>query len=126
MSSARSVILFVDGKQHGKCSISGSFDTGETCAVTISIDEAYQGRGYSRLLWKKMIQQIKQEYPSIRPDQMFFIDADASAGYWDHIGFTTNRYGYDYNGNRKQLEGRGYEKVITFRQLQLFLNLDLI
>ena len=118
MSSARSVILFVDGKQHGECSISGSFDTGETCAVTISIDEAYQGRGYSRLLWKKMIQQIEQEYPSIRSDQMFFIDADASAGYWDHIGFTTNRYGYDYNGNRKQLEGRGYEKVITFRQLQ--------
>jgi len=126
MSSARSVILFVDGKQHGECSISGSFNTGETCAVTISIDEAYQGRGYSLLLWKKMIQQIEQEYPSIRSDQMFFIDADASAGYWEHIGFVTNRYGYDYNGNRKQLEGRGYEKVITFRQLQLFLNLDLI
>ena len=118
MSSIRTVILNIDGRQHGECTISGSFDTGETCAVTISIDEKYQGRGYSNLLWKEMILQIEREHPSIRPDQMFFIDADASAGYWDHIGFTLNRYGYDYIGNRKKLEGRGYEKVITFRKLK--------
>lgn len=117
MSLIRTVILNIDGRQHGECTISGSFDTGETCAVTISIDEKYQGRGYSNLLWKEMILQIEREYPAIRPDQLFFIDADASAGYWGHIGFTLNRYGYDYIGNRK-LEGRGYEKVITFRKLK--------
>ena len=75
----RKVVLLVDGQQHGECTITGRFDTGETCAVTISIDEAYQGRGYSRLLWTEMIRLIKDEYPSIRSDQMFFIDADASA-----------------------------------------------
>lgn len=113
----RKVVLLVDGQQHGECTITGRFDTGETCAVTISIDEAYQGRGYSRLLWTEMIQLIKDEYPSIRSDQMFFIDADASAGYWDHIGFTPNRYGYDYKGNGDR-EGRGYEKVITLQKLK--------
>ncbi len=118
MYKIRTVILHIDGKQHGECAISGSFDTGETCAVTMSVDEQYQGRGHSYLLWKEMILQIEKEHPSIRPDQMFFIDADASAGYWDHIGFTLNRYGYDYIGNRKDLEGRGYEKVITFRKLK--------
>ena len=119
MSQTRSVILFVNGEQHGECTVSGHFDTGETCAVTISIDDVYQGLGYSRLLWKEMIRQIEHEYPAIRPDQMFFIDADASAGYWDHIGFTHNRYGYDYKGkgNRMNLEGRGYEKVIIFKKL---------
>lgn len=117
MSNTRKVILLINDKQHGECTITGRFDTGETCAVTISIDEAYQGLGYSRLLWMEMIQLIKDEYPSIRPDQMFFIDADASAGYWDHIGFKPNRYGYDYTGNRDR-EGRGYEKVITLQKLK--------
>ena len=119
MSDTRKVILLINGKQHGECTVSGRFDTGETCAVTISIDEAYQGLGHSRLLWTEMIRSIEYEHPSIRPDQMFFIDADASAGYWDHIGFKPNRYGYDYNGNRMNLEGKGYEKVITFRHLFL-------
>ena len=112
------VFLFIDGEKKGECKIKGQFDTGETCAVTISIDEAYQRLGYSRLLWNEIINQIEKEYPAIRPDQMFFIDADASAGYWDHLGFTPNRYGYDYTGNRKNLEGRGYEKVITFTHLK--------
>jgi hypothetical protein len=118
MYKERTIILHIDGKRHGECTITGSFDTGETCSVTISIDKEYQGHGYSYLMWKEMILQIEKENPSIRPDQMFFIDADASAGYWDHIGFTLNRYGYDYIGNRKDLEGRGYEKVITFRKLK--------
>ena len=117
MSPSRSVYLLINGAQKGECTISGRFDTGETCAVTISIDEEYQGLGYSRLLWIEMIKQIETEYPAIRPDQMFFIDADASAGYWDHIGFIPNRYGYDYTGNRK-MEGKGYEKVITFKKIK--------
>jgi hypothetical protein len=52
---------------------------------------------------------------------MFFIDADASNGFWDHIGMTLNRYGYNYNGKRN-LVGRGYEKVITFSKLYKFAN----
>ena len=112
------VFLFINGEKKGECSLTGQFDTGETCAVRISIDEAYQGLGYSRLLWAEMVKQIEATYPAIRADQMFFIDADASAGYWDHIGFTPNRYGYDYTGNRKNLEGRGYEKVITFKEIK--------
>jgi hypothetical protein len=112
------IFLCIDGEKKGECALTGQFDTGETCAVTISIDEAHQGLGYSRLLWAEMVKQIEATYPAIRPDQMFFIDADASAGYWDHIGFKPNRYGYDYSGNRKNLEGRGYEKVITFKEIK--------
>ena len=52
---------------------------------------------------------------------MFFIDADASAGFWDHIGYVENRYGYDYFGLR-DLEGKGYEKRISFENLQKYVD----
>jgi len=112
----REVCLEKDGKIYGKCKIYGEFDR-DTCYVSISIDEKYQGFGYSRLMWRYMFDNCLSEYP-IRYDQLFFIDADASDGYWDHIGFVSNRYGYDYNGKR-DLEGKGYEKVITFRNFYL-------
>jgi hypothetical protein len=62
-------------------------------------------------MWKEMIKNLKKE--NVRKDQMFFIDVDASCGYWDHIGMIDNRY---YERNRS-VEGRGYEKVITFEKL---------
>jgi len=100
------VHLEVDGKECGKCSVRGNLE--KTCSVSIHIDEKYQGLGYSKLMWKKMFENMK-DIP-----ELFFIDADASCGYWDHIGFVKNRYGYDYKG-RRELIGRGYEKVISFR-----------
>lgn len=106
--------LYIDGQKRGECTLKGTFNTGQTCSVSISIDEDYQKCGYSKLLWINLIQQIEE---TIRPDQMIFIDADASGGYWEHIGFTLNRYGYDYNGKR-DMEGKGYEKVITFEKLK--------
>lgn len=88
-----------------------------THSLTISIDDDLQGRGISTLLIKTMVDFCKTIYPNIRHDQLLFIDGDGSGGFWEHIGMKPNRYGYNYRGHR-QLEGRGYEKVITFRELQ--------
>lgn len=90
----------------------------ETCSLSISIQDEYQGRGYSRILMKEMIRQCELEI-TMKPYQLLFIDADASNGFWDHIGMKLNRYGYDYKGKR-QIEGRGYEKVITWQDLKKF------
>lgn len=118
----RSIDLYINDELIGELSIEGvygpnldCFDSGNTCSLSISILDKYQNRGYSKLMWEQMIKHLKKE--NIRQDQMFFIDADASTGYWDYIGMTINRYGYDYKGKR-ELEGRGYEKVITFNYLK--------
>jgi hypothetical protein len=113
----RTVYLYNQNILIGELSIEGvygpnndCFDSGNTCYLSISILEEYQSKGFSNLLWKEMLKNLK----NIRLDQMFFIDVDASNGYWNHLGMTTNRY--DYNTNRN-LEGKGYEKVITYQQL---------
>jgi hypothetical protein len=117
-------LVDVHGTVVGDCTISGNavtgtnecLDTGNTCSLTISIEPEFQSYGHSRRMWQVMCRCLEHEYP-IRSDQLFFIDADASAGYWDHIGMTLNRYGYDYHGTR-ELEGRGYLKCITYSQLK--------
>jgi hypothetical protein len=118
----RNVFLLINNEIKGELVIEGiygsnneCFDSGNTCSLSIYISEEYQKRGYSKFLWKKMLNQINNEY-NIRDDQMFFIDADASNGYWEYIGMKENRYGYNYKGKR-YLEGKGYEKVITFKEL---------
>ena len=102
----------------GEFRIDGVFDSGNTCSLSIHIDDMYQGKGYSRLLIKNIIEHISKTY-TVRPDQLLFIDADASNGFWDHIGMKENRYGYDYVG-KLNVEGKGYEKVITWFQLYKF------
>jgi hypothetical protein len=109
----------------GECFIEGysnaknpdSIDYGYPFSLSIHIDEDCRGFGYSKKMWKTMISNIKRECPSVSPEKMFFVDADASAGYWEHLGCIENRYGYDYNCKTRELEGLGYEKVITLRQL---------
>ena len=58
---------------------------------------------------KFLIKNVKD----IRMDQLLFIDADASDGFWEHIGMKPNKY---YN-TRRNLEGAGYELGITFADL---------
>jgi hypothetical protein len=120
-----SVSLFDNDDMIGDCNIEGlgidnCFDNGLTCSLTISIDDDYQSKGYSRMLLKELVTKMKTNYP-IRSDQMFFIDADASNGFWDHIGMKYNRYGYDYHGKRN-LEGKGYEKVIILTELEKWID----
>ena len=119
----RSINLYKNDKIIGELSIEGiygpnldCFDSGNTCSLSISIVDEYQNNGYTKLMWKEMIKNLKKE--NIRKDQMFFIDVDASCGYWNHIGMIDNRY---YERNRS-VEGKGYEKVITFNCLEILFN----
>lgn len=97
------------------------FDKGETMAMSISIEDEYGNKGYTRAMMKELCLYISKKYPRIRKDQLLFIDTDASwnmidGGYrsfWDHIGMKKNRY-YERNIDT---EGRGYEKKITFEEL---------
>ena len=101
----------------GSFDVMGKFDSGETVDMGIRVNKEYQGNGFARRLVKTMCSYIiKHGYPRIRKDQLLFIDADASGGFWDEIGMKENRYGYDYGGIRN-IEGVGYEKVITFGEL---------
>lgn len=124
----RVVLSNNDGVEIGHFTIEGQsltdefFDTGETCSMTISLEDEVKRQGWSTKMIKFMVQNIKRDYPQIRADQMLFIDADGSEGFWDHIGMMQNsRYGYDYTG-RRHVEGRGYEKSITFQELENFAN----
>jgi hypothetical protein len=103
----------------GEFRIYGTFDTGTPCDMTISINEEYRGKGLSRVLIKRMVEEIKKE--KVRPDQLLCIDVDASNGFWDYIGMKPNRYGLDYKGKRN-VECRGYEKVILVSELERFCN----
>jgi hypothetical protein len=114
----------------GECVISGlakktdhpdNLPYGSTCSMTISIDDEFQQKGYSREMLTCMIRNIEREWPDIPLEKMFFIDADASSGFWEHIGYVENRYGYDYFGLR-ELEGKGYEKNVTLRDLKAFVS----
>ena len=89
--------------------------------MSISIEDEYGNKGYTRTMMKELCLYISKKYPRIRKDQLLFIDTDASwnmidgesRSFWDHIGMTTNRY---YERNR-DTQGRGYEKKITFEEL---------
>ena len=89
-------------------------------SMSIGIHEKYQGNGWSRVLFQKQIEYgIHHGY--LNSNTILAIDADASCGFWDHIGMTLNRYGFDYRGNRN-LSAKGYEKLITVRELGSFLH----
>lgn len=115
---SRKVELINNHKIIGDFCIYGELNSGTTCSMTISIEDDYQKKGYSRILMNSLIERINNEM-YVRPDQLLFIDADASGGFWDHIGMTENRYGFDYNG-RRDFEGRGYEKCITWYKLNRY------
>ena len=72
-----------------------------------------RGKGLAKLMIGFLIiNMVKTEL--VRKDQLVFIDADASAGFWDKIGMIPNRY---YERNQRNISGSGYEKVITFSKL---------
>jgi hypothetical protein len=81
-------------------------------ALRIHIDEAYQKLGWSRRLFKELFKSVTLDL-----DTLLVIDADASNGYWDYLGFIPNRYGYDYTG-RRMFPTRGYEKIATVRRVK--------
>lgn len=108
-----SVIVNKTNEILGECKLS---DIGHAYSMEIRIDNNCQKNGWSRPLIKTLIESSKLEDNTI-----LCIDADASDGFWEHIGFRLNRYGYDYNGKRS-MPGKGYEKICTVRDLKCWIN----
>ena len=70
---------------------------------------------------KHMIDKIYEDIPDMNREQMIFIDADASDGFWDKIGMVeSKRYGYNRTPKYYEREGAGYEKYITINKLYKF------
>ena len=94
------------------------YDIGYCYSMEISIDNDYQHKGLSRPLIKNLLETAKLD-----DNTLLCIDADGSDGFWEHIGFRNNRYGYDYDGKR-QLVGKGYEKICTVRDIKKWIKTE--
>ena len=129
----REVMLYHNNKNIGHFTIEGQykpktgyknthnyFNSGNTCSMTINIDDSYQGKGLSPILINHMIHNIEKDYPKIRDDQYLYIDADASAGFWNSIGMQEHDFSFDKTP--AELEGEGYEKRITFKELKQYVD----
>ena len=97
------------------------FDSGITNDMHIYIEGCFRGKGLSKIMMKHMIDKIYEDIPDMNRQQMIFIDADASDGFWDKIGMVkSKRYGYDRTPKYYEREGAGYEKYITINKLYKF------
>ena len=101
--------------------IKHQFDSGVTNDMHIYIENCFQGKGLSKIMIKHMIDKIYEDIPDMNREQMIFIDADASDGFWDKIGMVeSKRYGYNRTPKYYEREGAGYEKYITINKLYKF------
>jgi hypothetical protein len=100
------------------------FDSGETIDMGIGSEEVLpsgeplRGREISRIMMGELLMQCLKEYPTIRDEQLLFIDADGSSElggrtFWDIIGMKEND---DIDGIHRR-EGEGYEKQIDFKTI---------
>jgi len=109
------------GERVGKFNINGRFDTGETVDMGISLEDDFQNKKLSKLMVAALCEMIVLDYPNIRKDQLFFIDADASGGFWDAMGMKVGRYSSvekrAIHGNTRKSEGEGYAKEIKFSDM---------
>ena len=115
----REVLLFDKGEEVGHFTIIGESVDGEcfdrsTCSMGIFLDDEFTNKGLSRKMMNFMFEQI--DYP-LSDDQLFFIDTDASRGFWDHIGMRENRH----YGSKQEVLGKGYEKVSSWREIKKYL-----
>ena len=105
---------YINNSLIGRFGIRGAgFNTGQPMSLSIYVDDNYRGLGISKELIKRTCNLVKRTFPDIRYDQMLVIDFDASDGFWTHIGMKNSRY----YGSKRNLESRGYQGDITFRDL---------
>ena len=97
------------------------FASGNTNYMGINVDEEYLGTGLAKTMIAHMVLFIEREIDtSIQRDQLLFIDADASGGFWEYIGMKEHRYGTFSKIRNPRRVGLGYEKVISFSDLAKF------
>lgn len=109
-------------KEVGEFSINKKEEKTDTMDMGIHIDDEFKGKRLSRCLIYVACEYAKQ---FINKEQELFIDTDASweknsqgelVSFWDRIGMKENPL-YD---ETEDGEGVGYEKVITFGELEEF------
>lgn len=84
-------------------------------SLSICIEDEYKGQKWSRHMIREMIRKIG---PCMSDEQLLYIDADSSGGYWSHIGMRPNPY-YDINYSNRKI-GDGYELVISYGDLKKY------
>jgi hypothetical protein len=109
----REITYFDKEKEIGSFSM-GSRPTdqfiGNTVDMSIYIEDTHLGTGLSRKMMCDLFKHVIDEIGF--PNCTIYIDTDASAGFWDHIGMVPN---IDYD--TPDTIGRGYEKCIEFEKL---------
>ena len=118
--------FMIEGQYKPKTGYKNTYNylnSGNTCSMTINIDNSYQRKGLSPILMNHMIHNIEKDYPKIRDDQYLYIDADGSAGFWNSIGMKEHEFSFDTTP--AEFEGEGYEKRITFKELKQYVDRQL-
>ena len=90
---------------------------GSVPEMSILVEEPYNKLGLTKIMMRLLINQIKTECSNFMEDagyKLLYIDTDASAGFWQHIGMVPNPH---YETKNKKRNGCGYEKYITLINL---------
>lgn len=95
----------------GVCTIT----TGLTPTIHFYIDSGYVE--YTMLMISKTCSLVKSYF---NDSHRIYVDADASEGLWDKLGFIENPL-YEFTEDQRHLEGAGYEKYILFGSLCMFV-----
>jgi len=99
--------------------INGAVDKYSLGISTEEIGDQHKRQGFARLIIASMICKLEQE--GISNQSTFYIDTDASGGFWDHVGMKRNpRYeprAPTYNPHHPE---NGYEKQITVGNISNF------
>jgi len=114
-----------DDKEVGHFTIDGICKTGKCecfngngiCAMGISVDDYLLGKNLTRIMMKFMFENITKEI-TVDDNQLLYIDTDASQGFWPRIGMTQSRYAF----STRNVNGAGYQSVITYRDLKKYFN----
>jgi hypothetical protein len=113
--------LYHAGNEIGYFEIEGSL--GEKMEMGIDINDGYQGQKHAWVLIWLTCELIRKNYPEYGVtdnkdvDQLLFIDADASDGFWKHLGLVVNRHGDSDRAIARGVIGAGFEKFIPLRKL---------
>jgi hypothetical protein len=99
--------------------INGAVDKYSLGISTEEIGDQHTGQGFARLLIASMICKLEQE--GVSNQATFYIDTDASGGFWDHVGMKRNpRYEPHAPTHNPHHPENGYEKEITVGNISKF------
>lgn len=82
-----------------------------TPCISLYIDPEY--KEYTTSLIAAACSLVRNHFNN---NQRIYVDADASEGLWDKMGFIPNPL-YDFTHEQRDLEGAGYEKYISYSSL---------